>query len=99
MADQMIIKYNEIDNSANNISIHNTNLKSDLEDIRNLITGLQGDYESNAAVRIREKINGMMPRFEQYYNVVDNYVKFLRNMVIDYKTTEQTNTTNADQFI
>ena len=37
--------------------------------------------------------------FQSYYDIIDNYVKFLRNTVVQgYETTESTNTSLADQF-
>lgn len=77
----------------------NDNLLKTLHDIQDLINSLQGEWESDSARAIREKITGMEPRFRQYYDVVENYAKFLRSTADAYRTTEETNTKNANKFV
>lgn len=96
---QMYINYGSFEDWASKIASKNDSLKSQLESIKGLINSLAGEWESDSASRIREKINGMQPRFEQYYDVVNNYAIFLRNTANEYRSTEATNTANADQFI
>lgn len=96
---QMYVNYGSFENWATTITNENNHLLDDLHEIQRLINSLAGDYESNAAVTIREKITGMEPKFQQYYDVVDNYAKFLRNTANQYKATETTNDLNAQQFI
>lgn len=96
---QQYINYGSFDSWAGTVQRRNDELLNRLHEIKNLINSLQGDWESNSAEEIRRKITGMEPRFEQYYSVVDNYAKFLRNTGAEYKATEQTNTSNAEQFI
>lgn len=98
-SDYIFINYDNVENSAGTISGYNRELKGLLEDIERLINSLDGDWESDAGVEIRSKISGMKPRFEQYYDIVDNYVIALRNALADYKGTESVNTSNAEQFI
>lgn len=99
MAGKMIIKYGEFANKADSISGKNDTLKADLEEIQRLINSLEGEWESNSAKTIRSKINGMKDRFQQYYEVVDNYVKLIRNTGESYRATESSNDSNAQQFI
>jgi WXG100 family type VII secretion target len=99
MAEQQYINYGEFNNRAQKISNMNDNLKSDLIKIKDAITQLEGDWESNSAKTIREKITGMIPTFEKYYGVVDNYVTFIRNTARTYENAENTNNTNASKFI
>ena len=96
---QMYINYGSFDGWAQKIKEKNDKLNQDLIDIQSLINGLAGEWESDSASKIREKITGMKNRFEQYYQVVDNYRKFLSNTAEQYRTAEGTNTANADQFI
>ena len=88
---ERVINYGSFESWAGTIDSRNTKLLDKLHDIQNLIKSLEGDWESNAAVEIRSKIQGMEPRV--------NYAKFLRNTAEIYKTTEQTNTSNASQFV
>ena len=96
---QMYINYGSFESWATTISTENTHLLDALHEIQRLINSLSGDWESNSAVTIREKITGMEPKFQQYYDVVDNYAKFLRNTANQWKGTESTNDMNAQQFI
>ena len=93
------INYGNLGSWANTVGNRNNKLLDDLHEIQRLIKSLEGEWESNAAVAIRQKIQGMEPRFIQYHDVVDNYAKFLRNTAAEYEATETTNTNNANQFI
>ncbi|MCI9541967.1 MAG: WXG100 family type VII secretion target [Lachnospiraceae bacterium] len=96
---EQYINYGSFDSWAGTVDKRNTELLNRLHEIQRLIKSLEGEYESNAAVEIRSKIQGMEPRFQSYHDVVDNYAKFLRNTAAEYKATEQANTSNAEQFI
>lgn len=93
------INYGSFDTWARKIEGRNRELLQRLHDIQTLIKSLEGDWESDASAVIREKIQGMEPRFEDYYNVVDNYVKFIRNTATSARETEHVNRGNAEQFI
>ena len=95
---QEIIDFGGVEDSATLIKKENEELRNYLQNIENHITSLEGSWESDSAAAIRTKIRGMKPKFEQYYKVVDNYVKLLHNAVADYRATERTNKSNADQF-
>ena len=99
MAGQMKINYGSFDSWAQSIDAKNKSLLDDLHEIQRLINSLQGEWESNSAVTIRGKITGMENRFQQYHDVVDNYVKFIRNTAAEYKATETANDSNAQEFI
>lgn len=95
----MHINFGSFDNWANTISTINDNLNQTLKDIQTSINGLDLTYQSNASTEIREKIIGMQTRFDQYYQVVDSYVKFIRSTGQAYKATEEINTNTASDFI
>lgn len=99
MAGLIKVDYGKFEQRATTLSKQNQTLLDELHTIKELINSLAGGWESNSAVEIREKITAMEPRFEDYYNVVDNYVKFIRNTAQAYEATEKTNTSNAEQFI
>lgn len=96
---EMYINYGSFDGWASKIKEKNDKLNQDLIDIQTMINSLSGEWESDSASKIREKITGMKTRFEQYYQVVDNYRKFLTNTAQEWRNAEGTNTSNADQFI
>lgn len=99
MAGKMVVNYGTFESHAQTIAGHNQRLLDDLHEIQTFINSLSGEWESDSAIAIREKITGMETRFQAYYDVVDNYAKFLRNAAAEYKVTEATNTSNANQFI
>ena len=96
---QIYINYGSLESWAGTISTANQRLLDDLHEIQRTIKGLEGEWESNSAVTIRSKIQGMEPRFQQYYDVIENYAKFLRNAANTIKGTENLNDMNAQEFI
>lgn len=100
MADngQIIINYGKFDGHADGIESKNKAMRDTLDEIQKKINSLQGDWESNSAETIRQKITGMTPRFESYQQVVNSYVKFIRNAAIQSKNMETTINSNASQF-
>lgn len=95
----MVVNYGTFDGWAGELDSINASLHDELKEIESYVNGLAGDWESDSAVAIREKITGMEPRFQQYFDVVDNYAKFLRNTAAEYRAAEATNTNQANQFI
>ena len=41
----------------------------------------------------------MIPTFNKYYDVVDNYVTFIKNTARTYENAENSNNANANKFI
>lgn len=100
MAETKHVAYGKLEGWASKLDGLNNEMKNELETIQKKITSLNGAaYESNSAVTIREKIQGMTPRFEQYYDVVNNFSKFLRNTAQAYEATEGSLDSNAKNFI
>ena len=95
----MVINYGTFDGWAGELDSINASLLDELKEIEGYVNGLAGDWESDSAVAIREKITGMETRFQQYFGVVENYTKFLRNTAAEYRAAETTNTNQANQFI
>lgn len=93
------MNYGSFDGWARTIGERNTKMLERLREIKRSINSLESSYESNASTEIRRKITNMESRFQQYYDVVDNYAKFLRNTATEYGGVERTNTSNAEQFI
>lgn len=73
-------------------------MRRTLDEIQRKINSLKGDWESNSAVTIRDKITNMTGRFESYEKVVDSYVRFIRNAAEQSRTLETTINSNASQF-
>ena len=94
----MYVNYGSFEDWAGKIAAKNDELLNQLKNINSYIKSLAGDWESNAAITIREKIDGMVPKFEQYYDVVDNYAVYLRRAAAQWRETEGSLNSNAQQF-
>lgn len=99
MPKEIYANYGKFGEWASRIDNHNNKLLDTLHEIQKLIKSLEGNYESDAAVIIRNKIQGMEPRFEDYYKVVGNYAIFLRNEYQAKYANEIPLVSNAEQFI
>lgn len=99
MADTYI-NYGTFESWANKLDSLNKELRQKLEDIQTKINNLNGEaYESNSAVSIRGKITDMKPRFDQYKDVCDNYITFIKRTAEEWKATDEARKQNAEQFI
>ncbi len=78
-------------------SINNT-LDSKLADINKQMNALEATWKSDGATDIREAMNALKPKFEQYKNVIESYAKFLVNTAQSYESTESAVQTNASAF-
>ncbi|MCD8198539.1 MAG: WXG100 family type VII secretion target [Lachnospiraceae bacterium] len=94
----MYINYGSFSDWATKVDSRNSTLLEELQAIEKLINSLEGEWESNSAVKTREKITAMEPRFQQYHDVVANYATFLRNTAAEFEAAEAVNTSNAEQF-
>lgn len=100
MADngKIYINYEKFEGHASDIDSKNKEMRRTLDDIQAKINSLKGDYESNAAETIRQNITNMSSRFESYQQVVNSYVKFIRNAAIQTKNVEGALNSNASQL-
>lgn len=92
---EQYINFGELEAGAGTLDKHNAELWDRLHEIQRLIKSLEGEYESDSAVEIRNSIQAMEPKFQAYHDVVDNYAKFLRNTANAGRVVEATNTKNA----
>ena len=101
MADneQIIIKWSKFDNHADGIDQKNREMRKTLDDIQAKINSLKGDWESDSAETTRQEITNMSSRFESYQQVVNSYVKFIRNAAAQSKNLEGTLNSNASHTL
>lgn len=95
----MYVNYGSFESWAGKISAKNEQLLENLNSIKKEINSLESSHISNSAITTREKINGMQSRFQQYYDVVDAYAKFVKNTGASYRIIEEMNDDRAKQFI
>lgn len=98
MADQIKVSTQVLTETAGEIDRLNAQMSDKLRDINTKMQNLSSTWRSEAADEIRNAMNNMKPRFEEYQNVVDSYAKFLRSTAQSYESTEQVVQSNAQQF-
>ncbi|MDR3310788.1 MAG: WXG100 family type VII secretion target [Oscillospiraceae bacterium] len=78
----------------------NTNLKDKLEEIQKKVSYLcDNTWQSDAGEEVQHKIEAFKTNhFQQYFDVVESYCKFLLITADSYETTEQTLLSNAAAF-
>lgn len=76
----------------------NQKLNDDLTNCNKEMNDLESTWQSDGATAIRQAMNALKPRFEEYQRVIESYAKFLDNTAASYEATEQAVETNASAF-
>ena len=86
--------------TATKISGLNNEMRAGFNDVQNAIKKLDSAWDGAAATSAMNKFNAIKNAYcDARYNVVNNYVTFLRQQIdAGYVQTEQVNTSLADQF-
>lgn len=92
------ISLGEVTSTAGTIRTLNTNLAAKLDSIKTQMNNLASTWQSDSSNTIREKFNGLAPKFEDYHSIVEAYAKFLDNTVTAYDSTETAINNNASAF-
>ncbi len=98
MADSIQISTQVLLDTADKVRSINNTLDEKLKEINNSMNSLQSTWKSDGASTIREAMNALNPRFEEYRNVVESYAKFLVNTAQSYESTESAVQNNANAF-
>ncbi len=100
MAGQIRVSTAQVAEIATTIESLNKRLQEKLEESQSTIKGLASTWEGEAATATIEVYDSFAAKyFQNYYDVIDNYVKFLRqNVEQGYFETETANTNIADAF-
>lgn len=93
------ISLGEVAKTASTIRTLNTNLSTQLENIRTEMNSLASTWQSDASETIRSKFNAMAEQqFETYKRIIESYAKFLDDTVTSYDTIETAINNNASAF-
>lgn len=92
------ISFSEVDANAHTIQGENEAIRENLAMMRQRMNELQSFWQSDSQTVIVERFNAMQPRFDQYYQVVADYVRFLHETVENYRLVEKTLVDNAETF-
>jgi len=100
MATQITIDSEQVLGIASQIENDNQQLQQLLDDSKAAVDSLSSYWTGNAADETRASYDSFAGKFFQtYFDVLNQYVKFLRNNVAaQYEQTEQVNTQLADAF-
>lgn len=96
--DTLSITLEEVSQTAVQLRAHNTQLNEYLQDIYRCMNQLMSEWQSPAATTIQMKFQGMLPVFDRYHAVVEDYAKFLDQSVTTYQTMESRLNTRAETF-
>lgn len=84
--------------TAGKIEACNATMDEKLQDINKTMNDLENTWSSEGATTIRDAMNALKPRFEEYKEVVASYAKFLVDTATSYETTEEAVSNNASAF-
>lgn len=100
MAGQIKVNTDQVAQIASSIEGLNKKLNDELINSQTTIKNLANTWDGEAATATINSYNEFATKyFENYYNIIDNYVKFLRtNVETGYFDTETVNTSLADEF-
>lgn len=100
MASQITIDSEQVLAIASQIENDNQQLQTLLNESKATIDALGSHWTGQAASETKASYDSFAAKFFQnYYDVLDQYVKFLRkNVAEQYETTEMTNVQLADAF-
>jgi len=100
MATQITIDSEQVLGIASSIESDNQQLQQLLNDSKATVDNLASYWTGKAADETRASYDSFAGKFFQtYYDVLEQYVKFLRtNVAAQYEETEQVNTQLADAF-
>ena len=100
MATQITIDSDQVMAIASQIESDNKELQQVLNESKSSIDSLSSYWTGKAADETRSSYESFANKFFQtYYDVLNQYVKFLRtNVAAQYQETEQVNTHLSDAF-
>jgi Uncharacterized protein conserved in bacteria len=100
MAGQIRVNTAQVAQIASNIESLNKKLSEELVTSQSAVKGLSATWEGEAAQATIAAFDSFASKyFQSYYDVIDNYVKFLRvNVETGYFDTETANSNISDVF-
>lgn len=101
MSNRMTLDTDQVLAIASQIESDNQQLQRLLEDSKTTLDSLSASWTGQASEQTRSAYNSFSTTyFQTYYDVLDQYVKFLRtNVSQQYQEAETVNTQLADAFM
>ena len=98
MPEGLMISFEDVSAAAGTIAGTNEQLTDRLNQISIVMANLSATWQSEAAETIRGKMESMKPKFENYREIIDSYVKFLNKTVSTYTEAETAINAAASAF-
>ena len=100
MAGTIKISTDQVEAIATSVDNSNKKLKATLEESQSAMKSLNSTWQGEAAQATVAAYDSFAAKyFQNYHDVIDSYVKFLRqNVSADYQATETAITNLADAF-
>lgn len=96
--EEIRIQLAEVSELANEIRNINTELLDTLDGIKSIMRQLNAVWTSTGAETILDRFDRFALRFQEEYETIDNYARFLDRTVASYDSLESTITSNASNF-
>lgn len=94
----IMISLAEVSKTATQVRSLNSELMQELLEMKRIMNALAAQWQSPAADTIRSRFNAMMPVFDNYRDIIENYAKFLDQTVVGYEATETNIQQSAASF-
>ncbi|RJX39133.1 WXG100 family type VII secretion target [Paenibacillus pinisoli] len=98
MADGIDISFAEVSRTAESIRTINGSLKDKLNEVKTQMNNLNNSWQSEAGTTIRNNFNKFSAKFDEHFEVIQAYSKFLDHTVSEYTANETRINNNADKF-
>lgn len=92
---QIHVSVQQIRDTAGVLKQINHDLTQCLSEMLQEMNSLEVNWESETSNTIREKFNALSPHFQQYAQVMDNYIDYLYQTADQYEATENSLRQNA----
>ena len=87
----------ELKNKASELKQFNSNLKTQIEELRSQEGALVGKWEGDAKTAFDAAFKNDMIQMDNFYNAIERYVAALQEIASRYETAENTNTSIATE--
>jgi WXG100 family type VII secretion target len=95
MINGLKIEINSLPDVANKIKTLNGSLDTKLSDCKREMLNLELHWQSQGATAIRQSMNVMQTKFDEYKEIINEYCEFLVKTAGDYEITENVIKKNA----
>lgn len=96
--ENIVIRLPEVSSLAERIHQINVQISETLKKSKETMSTLANYWESLGANEIRSRFNTFSLRFEEQYQIIEQYVQFLHHTVESYDSLESTIHANANNF-